>query len=86
MANNCRSQLQEVRQRFDVVKTTSCSSFLDPASASAAATLLCAEVIADGAIPGETGHKTVNNWRDTPFGRIPLPNTYVGYCAGNRVA
>jgi len=33
----------------------------------------------------QVGHFTVNNWRDSPLGDIPLPNTYVGF-AGWRPA
>lgn len=88
--NNCNGQLETLKSRYDVVKSTKDSlgdngcRIPDPASAVSAGSVLCVDVLLAGAIPDDTGHKTVNNWRKVRGIKIPLPNTNLGYCAGDK--
>lgn len=58
----------------------------DPASADRDGAHACALVAHDGAIPSESGHATVDNWKYIFGARFPGPHTYLGYCAGNKSA
>lgn len=87
MSSNCSKQKDGLKCSGGHVLYASCSH-LTPVDASAAATVLIAELIrwvlehkginiTKGDI--DLGHKTVNNWKKVLGNKIPLPNTYLGY-------
>ncbi len=88
--NNCDGQIETLKSRYDVVKTTkdhvgdNGCRLPDPVSAASDGAALCADVLLAGAIPDDAGYKTVNNWRKVRGIKIPYPNTNVGYCAGDK--
>ena len=83
--DNCGDVKNGLSAKYQVVHWGLCQNPF-PESADADGAIHCAEVIADGALPHTVGHENVSNWLNTPFGKIPLPNTYLGFCAGVKLA
>jgi hypothetical protein len=83
-ADNCSDVKNTLTREYQVVHWSNCYS-PTPQVAEADGAVHCAEVIGEGAIPTVIGHRTVQNWVVLPIvGKVPLPNTYLGYCAGVR--